>query len=60
MKARTSDSIIAEIEALQARIRRLRLERRVAALAAAEKRLLQIADRDEGEHGGSDESEGAG
>ena len=43
MITRTPKSIEAEIEALKARIRRLRLERKVAELAQAEAELLRIA-----------------
>ncbi len=45
MTTQNTTSIDAEIEALKARIRRLRLERKVAALAEAEKKLLQLADQ---------------
>ncbi len=44
MEAKTPTQIDAEVEALRARIRRLRLERKVVVLAAAEDELLRIAD----------------
>lgn len=43
MVTRTPESFEAEIEALKARIRRLRLERKAAALAQAESELLDLA-----------------
>ena len=52
-KARTPGQIEAEIEALKARIRRLRLEKKLAALAESEAQLLRIA-------GGNPEPEQAG
>jgi len=39
----TAEQIDAEIEALRMRIRRLRIERKVAALSEAETRLMQLA-----------------
>ena len=47
MRTRTATQVEAEIDALRARIRRLRLERRVAALTVAEAKLLQLATADE-------------
>jgi hypothetical protein len=45
MPTRTVTQIKAEIEALQQRIRRLRLERKISELTLNERRLLQIAQR---------------
>ena len=45
MVVRTPEAIEAEIEALKARIRRLRLERKMADLAEAESRLLSLAEQ---------------
>ena len=43
MNRRTPASIDTEIEALRARIRRLRLERKAATLAETEAKLLKLA-----------------
>ena len=43
MATRKIENIEAEIEALKARIRRLRLQRKIADLAKAEKELLRLA-----------------
>ena len=43
MDTRRPQQIAAEIEALRARIRRLRLERKVVALAESERKLLRLA-----------------
>jgi hypothetical protein len=43
MATKHPSQIRAEIEALKARIKRLRLEQRAAALKRAEKRLLELA-----------------
>lgn len=48
MKQRPQEAIDAEIEALRARIRRLRLERKAAALFEAETKLLELAKQAEG------------
>ena len=44
MGIRTANRIQAEIEALQVRIRQLRLERKMAVLAETERKLLAIAN----------------
>ena len=46
MATRKTENIEAEIEALKARIRRLRLERKIVELANAEKELLRLARED--------------
>lgn len=51
MTTRTVTQIDAEIEALRARIRRLRLERKVGELASNERRLMQVARTGSGETG---------
>ena len=43
MATRTAAQVDAEIEALRARIRRLRLERKASQLATNERRLMQVA-----------------
>ena len=49
MTTRTVTQIDAEIEALRARIRRLRLERKAGELASNERRLMQVARSGTGE-----------
>ena len=49
MQIRTTHAIDAELEALKARMRRLRLERKMAALAESERKLLALAKRKESE-----------
>ena len=44
MTRRTVKQVQAEIEALQVRIRQLRLERKMAVLAETERKLLAIAN----------------
>ena len=44
MTTKTPQQIDAEIEALKARIRRLRIQRKVAELAEAERKLLELAE----------------
>jgi hypothetical protein len=51
MGMRTGIQIEAEIEALRARIRRLRLERKADELASNERRLMQVARTGSGETG---------
>ncbi len=43
MATRTTTQVDAEIEALRARIRRLRLERKASELATNEERLMRVA-----------------